>query len=96
MEKTVDEKLVMMEKKINNLQSQRPESVRVVSEGHARVKQPCFDGILPLSVFKLQFETVESVVVVYERVIVFHYTTTHRKKPAHIKTILDNANSNDD
>ena len=60
MEKAVDGKLVMMEEKINNLQSQRPEPVRVVSESTARIKPPCFDGSSLLSVFKFQFETVAS------------------------------------
>ena len=44
LEKAVDGKLIMMEEKINNCQSQRPEPVRVVSEGHAMIKPPCFDG----------------------------------------------------
>ena len=59
-EKTVDGKLLMMEEKISNLQSQRPETVRVVFESAARIKPPCFDGSSPLSVFKFQFETVVS------------------------------------
>ena len=50
----------MMEEKINNLQRQRPEPVRVVSEGQARIKPPCFDGSSPLSVFKFQCKTVAS------------------------------------
>ena len=57
LEKTLDEKLVMMKEKINNLQSQRPEPVQVVSE---RIKPPCFDNSSPLSGFKFQFETVAS------------------------------------
>ena len=48
----------MMEEKINNLQSQRPEPVQVISESTARIKPPCFDGSSPLSVFKFQFEIV--------------------------------------
>ena len=59
-EKTVDGKLVMLEEKIINLQSHRPEPVRVVSESSSRIKTPCFDGNSPLSVFKFQFETVAS------------------------------------
>ena len=55
LEKTVDGKLVMMEENINNLQSQRPEPVRVVSESTGRIKPPWFDGSSPLSVFKFQF-----------------------------------------
>ena len=42
-EKPVDGKLVMMEEEINNLQSQRPEPVRVVFESAARIKPPSFD-----------------------------------------------------
>ena len=60
LEKAVNGKLVMMEEKINNLQSHRPKAVRVVSEGTARKKTPCFDGSSPPSVFKFQFETVVS------------------------------------
>ena len=60
LESTAHRKLVMMEEKINNLHSQRPEPVRVVSERNARIKLPCFDGSSPLSVFKFQFETVAS------------------------------------
>ena len=55
LEKSVDGKLVMMGEKINNLQSQRSEPVRVVSESTARIKPPCYDGSSPLSVFKFQF-----------------------------------------
>ena len=60
MKKTVDAKLVMMEEKFNNLQSQRPEPVRVVSESTARIEPTCFDGSSPLSLFKFRFETVTS------------------------------------
>ena len=56
MEKAVGGKLVM----INNLQSQRPEPVQVVSESIARIKPPCFDGSSLLFVFMFQFETVAS------------------------------------
>ena len=48
----------MMEKQINNLQSQRPEPLRVVSESTARIKPPRFDGSSTLSVFKFQLEAV--------------------------------------
>ena len=58
LEKAVDGKLIMMEEKINNIHSQRPEPVRVVSESTARIKPPCFDGSSSLSVFKFQFQTV--------------------------------------
>ena len=60
LEKAIDGKLVTMEEKINNLLSQRPEPVRIVSGGHARIKPSCFDGSSSLSVFKFQFETVAS------------------------------------
>ena len=50
----------MMQKKLNNLQSQRPEPARVVSEGTGRIKLPCFDDSSPQCVFKFQFETVAS------------------------------------
>ena len=60
LQKAVDGKLVLMEKKINNIYRQQPETVRVVSESTARIKPPCFDGSSTLSVFKFQFETVAS------------------------------------
>ena len=58
-QKSVEEKPDMMVEKVNNLQRQRPELVRSVSEDISRKKKPCFDSS-PLSVFKLQFETVSS------------------------------------
>ena len=60
LEKVVDGKLAMMGEKINNLQSQRPESMRVTNAITARIKPPYIDGSSPLSVFKFQFETVAS------------------------------------
>ena len=60
MEKGVDRKLVIMEKKTNNIQCQRPETVPVALEDTGRMKTPCFDGSILLSVFKLQFDTVAS------------------------------------
>ena len=60
LEKAFDGKLVIMEEKINNLQSQRPKQMRVVNESTTRIKLPYFDGSSPLCVFKFQFETVAS------------------------------------
>ena len=45
LEKTVDGKLVLMEEEINNLQSQQPEQVRIVSEDTGRIKTACFDSV---------------------------------------------------
>ena len=50
--------IVIIEEKINNLQSQLPEAVWIVSEGSGKIKTPCFDGSSPLTVFK--FETAAS------------------------------------
>ena len=58
--KTVDGKLVIIQEKINNLQSQRPELVLIGWEGTGRINTPCFDGSSHISVFKFQFETVVS------------------------------------
>ena len=52
--------LVIIEEGINNLKSQRPEPIRIESEGTGKIKPPCFDGSSPLSVFKFQFERVTS------------------------------------
>ena len=54
LKKAVDGKLVMMEEKITNFQSERLEPVRIASEGTGRIKPPCFDGSSCLSVFKIQ------------------------------------------
>ena len=49
------EKTAEKQVKINGLQRQLPEPVRVVSESTDIIKSPCFDGRSP---FKLQFGTV--------------------------------------
>ena len=59
-EKCVEEKFVTMDEKINNLHSQRPEPVWMVTEVTGRMKTACFDGISSLSVFKFQFDTAAS------------------------------------
>ena len=47
MGKAFEGKLIIMEEKINNLQSQRPEPVRVVSKSTARIKPPCLMAAHP-------------------------------------------------
>ena len=51
----------MMGEKINNLQSQRSQPARFVSEGTGKIVKPfSIDGSSPLSIFKFPFETVAS------------------------------------